>query len=101
MLIQYFYFFLHFHFSPLLFFLFNLKNKFFPVIIINSYMFLWSYFGANTINLEKIFFTHPVCIVSIFAQYVVPLILLLGFWINARKEKRLKGVKYEKTETSS
>lgn len=82
-------------------YVFNIKNKFFPVIIINTYMFLWSYFGANTINLEKLFFTHPACIISIIAQYVVPLILWLGYAINKQKEKRLKGAKYEKTKAPS
>lgn len=82
-------------------YLFNIKNKFFPVVIINVYMFLWSYLGANTINLERLFFTHTACIISIAAQYIVPLILWLGHLVYKQKQKRLKGVKYEKTKKPS
>ena len=81
-------------------YLFNLKNKFLPVTIISLYMFLWSYFGTKTINLEKLFFSNTACIISIVAQYIIPLILYVGYLVNKSKETRLKGVKDEKFKTS-
>ena len=77
-------------------YLFNIKNRIIPIVIIEIYIFLWSFLGSKTINLEQIFFTHFSSIVTIVSQYVVPLILWLGYAINKKKQSRLKGVEYEK-----
>lgn len=77
-------------------YLFNIKNRLVPIVLIETYLFLWSYLGTRTINLEHIFFTDFSCIITIITQYVVPIILLIGYAVNRRKTKRLKGVKNEK-----
>lgn len=76
-------------------YLFNIKSKVLSVSIINLAMFLWSYFGTKTINLEQIFFTHFASIVSIISQYVVPLILLLGYIIHSLKQRKIERIKNE------
>ncbi|MBQ3047480.1 MAG: GerAB/ArcD/ProY family transporter [Clostridia bacterium] len=76
-------------------YLFNIKNKVVPVIIIDIYLILWSYLGANTINLERIFFSDFVSITSIITQYLIPLLLWLGYAVYSYKEKK-KGAKYER-----
>ena len=81
-------------------YLFNIKSKVIPIIAIDIYLILWSYLGANTINLESIFFSDFVSITSIITQYLIPLILWVGYAVSNYKEKRLKGAKYErKTKT--
>lgn len=70
--------------------LFNVKSKFAMVVIINILIFLLGYVGAETINFEKIFFTHFASIITIIAQYVIPLVLLVGNAINNKKLKHEK-----------
>lgn len=77
-------------------YLFNIKNKTIPILIIEIYLFLWSYLGTKTINLEKIFFTHFSSIITIVAQYLIPLILLIGYSIHNKKEKPKQEVNNEK-----
>ena len=80
-------------------YLFNIKSKVISVIIIDIYLILWSYLGANTINLESIFFSDFVSITSIITQYLIPLLLWVGYAVNHYKDKK-KGAKYEaKTKT--
>lgn len=78
-------------------YLFNIKNRVIPVLIIDIYLIFWSYLGANTINLEQIFFTDFVSITCIITQYLVPLLLWLGYAVNHYKEKK-KGINYAKTK---
>ena len=75
-------------------YLFNIKSKVVPVLIIDIYLILWSYLGANTINLESIFFSNFVSITSIITQYLIPLLLWIGYAVSHYKEKK-KGAKYE------
>ena len=77
-------------------YLFNIKNKVVPVILIDVYLILWSYLGANTINLERIFFTDFTSIICIISQYLIPILLWVGYAVNNYKTK--KGIKYEKTK---
>ncbi len=74
-------------------FTFNIKNNTFPIIIIMLYVLGWSLIGENTIGLEKVFFTHFASIITIIAQYVIPLILCVGNFLKKRGEKRLKNEK--------
>ena len=75
-------------------YLFNIKNQLINVGIVNLYLFFWCYLGTQTINLEQIFFTHFASIISIIAQYVIPLILLLCYFIKPKT--KLKEAKNEK-----
>ena len=77
-----------------LMYLFNIKSKLTMIMIVDAMIFLLSYIGAHTINLEKIFFTHFASITTIIAQYIIPLLLLLGNLVRSHKQKQ--GGKHEK-----
>ena len=79
-------------------YLFNIKNKVISVVLIDIYLILWSYLGANTINLESIFFSDFVSITCIISQYIIPIILWVGYAVNNFKNKTYKGKNYEKTK---
>ena len=73
-----------------LMYVFNIKNKIAMVVFVNSIMFTLAYVGSITVNLEQIFFTHFASIVTIISQYLIPLVMLAGNFINKRKKKNLK-----------
>ena len=83
-----------------LMFLFNIRSKTTMIIVVDLLIFGLGYIGAETINLEQIFFTHFASIITITSQYIIPLVLLAGYWINNKKTKRekIKAVKNEKIE---
>ncbi len=82
-----------------LMFLFKIKSKIVVITIVDLLIFALGYVGSATINLEQIFFTPIASIVTIVSQYVIPLVLLLGQFVNTRKIKRQSlGVKNEKIE---
>ncbi len=70
----------------ILMYVFKIKSKTPMIIIVNLIMFSLAYVGSITINLEKIFFTPFASIVTIISQYIIPLILLLGNFINRKKQ---------------
>ncbi|MBR6778537.1 MAG: GerAB/ArcD/ProY family transporter [Clostridia bacterium] len=80
--------------------LFNIKSEALPIIVVDLYIFGWSYIGEKTIELEAFFFTDFVQITMLITQYLIPLIILLAHLVNQRKKKRLKNmeVKYEKVK---
>lgn len=78
-------------------YLFNIKSKVISITIINILLLIWSYLGTKTINLEQIFFTHFSSIISIIAQYIIPLILLVGY-LNSKHKLKVKEVKNEKVK---
>ena len=73
-----------------LMYVFNIKNKIAMVVFVNSIMFTLAYVGSITVNLEQIFFTHFASIVTIISQYLIPLVMFAGNFINKRKKKNLK-----------
>ena len=73
-----------------LMFLFNIKSKITMIVFVDAIVLALGYIGAETINFEKIFFTPFASIITILSQYIIPLVLLLGFWISNRKSKREK-----------
>lgn len=83
-----------------LMFLFHVKSKIVMVTIVDIMILALGYFGSVTVNLEQIFFTHFASIVTIVSQYVIPLLLLLGYTVKTRKSKHIntKVVKNEKIE---
>ena len=85
-----------------LMYLFNVKHKI-PIILgVNVLMFGLAYIGAATINLEKIFFTNFASIITIISQYVIPLIMFVGYKTNQKKIKRnnVKVVNNEKVKNN-
>jgi len=65
--------------------LFKIKSKVAVITLVDAGIFLLSYFGSKTINLEQIFFTRFASIITLIASYIIPLILLLGYAINKKK----------------
>ena len=82
----------------ILMYLFNVKHKTPIILVVNLLMFGLSYIGAETINLEKIFFTHFASIVTIISQYIIPLLMLIGHKLKQIKIKHnnIKVVQNEK-----
>ena len=78
-----------------LMYLFHIKSKITMIFIIDIMIFLLSYIGSKTINLEQILFTNFASIITIISQYIIPLILLLGYFI---KTKKLKHKEVENNE---
>lgn len=88
-------------FVKVLMFLFNIRSKITMIIIVDILIFALSYIGSITINLEQILFTHFASIVTIISQYFIPLILLIGYLINKKKQKqKLKVVENEKVKNN-
>ena len=85
-----------------LMFLFHIKSKIVVITMVEILIFFLSYLGNNTINLEQIFFTNFASIVTIIAQYIIPLILLFANLIKKRKNKpsTTKAVKHEKVKNN-
>ncbi len=74
-------------------FTFNIKNNSVPIIIVMAYILIWSLVGENTIGLERLFFTPFASIITILAQYVIPIVLYIGYVMQNRK--RNAGMKKE------
>lgn len=68
-------------------FLFDIKGNFLPIIIVILYLLMWSFIGENTIRMERIFFSHFASIVTLLAQYILPIILEIVYAIKHKKGK--------------
>ena len=75
--------------------LFNLKGNTLSLLIVLTYLFLWSLIGENTIGLEKVFFTHFASIITLVTQYIVPFLLLIGYSVKNRRKKYKQGEKLD------
>lgn len=75
-----------------LMFLFHIKSKIVVITCVEILIFSLAFIGSITVNLEQILFTHFASITTIIAQYVIPLFLLFGNFINKRKLKLNKKV---------
>jgi len=71
-----------------LMFTFNIRSKIAMIVVVDIMIFGLAYIGSITINFEKVLFTHFASIVTIIAQYIIPLILLFGNFIKNKHEKR-------------
>lgn len=81
-----------------LMFLFGIKSKMIMITIVSLFVFSLGYIGSVTVNFEQIFFTHFASIISIIAQYIIPLFLLFANAISSKKKTSTKKVKHEKIE---
>ena len=81
-------------------FLFQIKSKIVVIIGVNLIILLLGYLGTRTINLEQIFFSKFASIITLIAQYCVPLILLAGHLTHNKKviHTKQKAVTNEKLE---
>lgn len=83
-----------------LMFLFNIKSKIPIITIVDIMIFSLGYIGSETINFEQIFFTDFASITIFITQYIIPLILLVGYLINKRRNPKQKAVKNEKIKNN-
>ena len=68
--------------------LFGIKKQIFVIVLVNVYIFSLGYIGSKTINLEQIFFTPFASITTILSQYVIPLVIYLGYIMKRRSDRR-------------
>ncbi len=80
-----------------LMFIFNTKKTIPSILAVNALIFALGYVGTITVNLEQFFFSPTASIITIVAQYIIPLILLFGYLIKNRKHK--KSTKAAKSPT--
>ncbi len=78
--------------------LFEIKNQIYVIFVVDLFIFSLGYIGAKTINLEQILFTPFASIVTLIAQYIIPLVLFVGYLMRRRKENRYRTVKHEKVK---
>ena len=74
--------------------LFNVKNDVVPIIINSASLIVFAYLGTKTINIENNFMSPYISIACIILQYVLPLVIWLGYGFNLLSKQ--KGVKNEK-----
>ena len=79
-------------FVKVLMFLFNIRSKIIMVIVVDIIIFMLAYVGSITVNLEQILFTNFASIVTIISQYIIPLVMLVGYLTNKKKKNREKKV---------
>ncbi len=77
-------------------FTFNIKNNVFPILVLLIYIFMWSVIGENTVRLEVVFLSTFASVLTIVSQYIIPLILWLGWAVKngggkAKKSKKQKN----------
>ena len=82
-----------------LMFLFNIRSKITMIVVVDILIFALSYVGAATINLERIFFSHFDSIITIISSYIIPLVLLVGYLINKKKNQREQNKKVQFDES--
>lgn len=71
------------------------KTDAIPIFIYEICLLIWGFLGQKIIQLEVVFFSPFCSYVTIFASYVLPLILWCGYLVQKRKK-----VKYEKVAHS-
>lgn len=77
-------------------FTFNIKNKILPIVAIDTLIILVGFISEKTINLEAIFFSHFASIITIIAQYIIPIFMWLGYLVKNKKNKSSGVNKNEK-----
>lgn len=77
-------------------FTFKIKNKTFPIILVSGFILLLGYASEKTVNLEQIFFSDFASILTIISQYLIPIILFIGYMLRTNKEKRIEVSKTTK-----
>ena len=80
-------------------YVFNIKQKIPPILLICAYIYLIGFVSEKTINLESVLFSDFAKILTIATSYVLPIILLIANAIKHKfkQVKKLKVVQNEKT----
>ena len=71
--------------------LFNTKKIIPAILFVDAFIFSLGFIGIITVNMEQLFFSPVASIITIVAQYIIPLILLFGYLIKNRKKKPKKS----------
>lgn len=79
--------------------IFNVKVKIVPIIILDLIMFSWGIINREVIYLEEIFFHPATSIMSIIAQYIIPIFLWIGYAVKNSKMKK-EGKRESSLETN-
>ncbi len=74
-------------------FLFNIKNSYFTITIVIIYILLWSYIGEKTVHLENIFYSSYSSALAIGVNYVVPIVIWIGYAVKNIPKRKLKSRK--------
>ena len=82
-------------------FLFDIKGNILPIIIVILYLLMWSFIGENTIRMERIFFSHFASILTLLAQYILPIILEIVYAIKHRKGENSSKIKRVRDENKA
>ena len=80
-------------------YLFSVKVKIIPIIILDVLIFVWGYLNREYALLEEIFFHPLISVLTIVTQYVIPIFLWIGYLIKNKKTKKEEGA-YESAETN-
>ena len=75
-------------------FTFGIKEKIIPIVVVDILIILLGLISEKTINLEAIFFSHYASIITIIAQYVIPVVMFIGYGVKYFGKNR--GIKNEK-----
>lgn len=82
-------------FTKVVSYLFHTTNPTPGILVVDIYILIWGFISSKAIHAEYLFISPFASWMTIITEYIIPLILWLGFWVKRRKEKK---VKYEKTK---
>lgn len=74
-------------------FIFNIEKPIFSVLIVIGFLFAWAIIGERIVKLEQVYFSHFSIILTIFTQYILPIILWIGYLIHLKTKRREKDEK--------
>ena len=69
-------------------YLFDIKSKILPILIIGIGIYLIGFISEKTINLESILFLDFVSVLTIFTSYVLPILLWICYWLKNKFTKK-------------
>lgn len=72
---------------------FSLKSIFMPIMATTLYVFIIAYINEKTVGLENVFSVRAVSIIQFSAQYILPIILFLGYALKRARERNYEKAK--------
>ncbi len=67
--------------------IFNAKKSIWADLTVVGFLFVWTLVGERIVKMEKIYFSHFSAILTISTQYVLPIILWIGYIVHTRKRR--------------
>lgn len=68
-------------------FIFNTKKTIWADLMVVGFLFAWVVIGERIVKMEKIYFSHFSGILTIVTQYILPVILWIGYQIQSKRKK--------------